>query len=146
VWTVIFPMREPLYRSLLYIHKYQHTSCQRNDMLSSLESTVFGEHAAQSRQSARLFLQSSELAPPLPRPLASVTPPPLWFRGGGKHSLAEEGVGGSQFGQTRWNCVYVCDCIYLLCGIQLFSHFVLRTASIMLWYYSMLLCERSQKA
>jgi hypothetical protein len=36
---------------------------------------------AQSRQSARLPLQSSELGPPIPHPLASVASP-LWFRGG----------------------------------------------------------------
>ncbi len=41
----------------------------------------------QSRQSAKLFLQSSELG---------VCPPPL-FSGGGAHSLAGEGVGESQF-------------------------------------------------
>ncbi len=26
-----------------------------------------------------------------------MSPTPLWFRGGGTHSLAKEGVGGSQF-------------------------------------------------
>jgi hypothetical protein len=45
----------------------------------------------QSRQSAKLFLQSSDLG--LPHPLARrrVCAPPLWFRwGGGAHSLAGE--------------------------------------------------------
>jgi hypothetical protein len=51
---------------------------------------------SQSRQSTRLFLQSSELGPPpapTPSP-ASESVPTLWFRGEGTHSLAGEGVGG----------------------------------------------------
>ncbi len=62
---------------------------------------------AHSRHSARLFLQSSELelAHP-PHPQASVFPL-LWFGGDGgvTHSLAGEGVGGSQLrtrGQSLW--------------------------------------------
>jgi hypothetical protein len=47
-------------------------------------------YCAQSRQSARLFLQSSELGPPPPLPQASVSHPHLVP---GKHSLAGEGVG-----------------------------------------------------
>ncbi len=38
--------------------------------------------------------------PPTPHPKASVSPP-LWFRGGGAHSLAREGVGESEF--RRWD-------------------------------------------
>ncbi len=53
----------------------------------------------QSRQSAKLFLQSSELG--LPTPLAAVecAPHPLVRGGGGRraHSLAGEGLGESQF-------------------------------------------------
>jgi hypothetical protein len=44
----------------------------------------------QSRQSARLSLQSSELAPPLPRP-AKECCAPLSMGGGGTHSLVGEG-------------------------------------------------------
>ncbi len=40
----------------------------------------------QSRQSAKLFLQSSELE-------ASVPHPPPWFRGGGRALAGERGVG-----------------------------------------------------
>jgi hypothetical protein len=61
------------------------------------------------RQSARLFLQSSELG--LPHPLTSRrvhAPPPLWFRAGGTHSLAGEGMGGGeggfQFGREDRHC------------------------------------------
>ncbi len=54
-------------------------------------------HMSQSRQSAKLLLQSLELE--LPHPLTrrqcAPRPPPLWFRGGGgAHSLAGEGYGG----------------------------------------------------
>ncbi len=52
-----------------------------------LADFVFLLFVAQSRQSARLFLQSSELAPQ-PQEMVS---PLLWFRGGGTHSLAVEG-------------------------------------------------------
>jgi hypothetical protein len=49
---------------------------------------------AQSRQSARLFLQSSELGFPSPSPAGKCAPPPpLWFRGGWAHSLVGEGAG-----------------------------------------------------
>jgi hypothetical protein len=50
----------------------------------------------QSRQSARLSLQSSELAPaPPPHPQASA--PPLWFQGEGGHTrLRERGRGEGQ--------------------------------------------------
>jgi hypothetical protein len=67
---------------------------------------VFGEHAAQSRQIARLFLQSSKLGPgPTPLPAKECHPPlPLWFRGVGTHSLAGEGVGGSQFRRGDRHC------------------------------------------
>jgi hypothetical protein len=48
-------------------------------------------YVAQSRQSARLFLQSSELAPQ-PQEMMS---PLLWYRGGGHTRLQ---VGGSLYG------------------------------------------------
>jgi hypothetical protein len=49
---------------------------------------------SQSRQSARLFLQSSELEPPLHHLQASVSLP-LWFRGGWTgHTRLREGEGG----------------------------------------------------
>jgi hypothetical protein len=53
-----------------------------------LADFVFLLYVAQSRKSARLFLQSSELAPQ-PQEMVS---PLLWFRGGGAHTLAGEGV------------------------------------------------------
>jgi hypothetical protein len=50
---------------------------------------------SQRIQSARLSLQSSELAPPaLPLTRKRVLPPPLVPGGGGTHSLAGEGAGG----------------------------------------------------
>jgi hypothetical protein len=60
----------------------------------------------QSRQNARLFLQSSELG--LPHPLASVPLPPL-VPGGGTRSLAGEGVEGSQFRRrVIWCSIHIC--------------------------------------
>jgi hypothetical protein len=63
---------------------------------------------AQIRQSAELFLQSSELG--LPHPQASVPPPPLWFVGG--YTLAcGRGGGGVPIptsGQTLWYSRYIC--------------------------------------
>ncbi len=59
----------------------------------------------QSRQSAKLFLQSSELG--LPQPLTRrrvCHPPPPLVPGGGAHSLAREGVGESQFQRGDIHC------------------------------------------
>ncbi len=55
----------------------------------------------------RLSLQSFELAPPAPSP-ASKCCPPLWFQGGGTHSLAGSGRGKPirTKGQTLWYSRY----------------------------------------
>jgi hypothetical protein len=54
---------------------------------------------AQSRQSTRIFLQSSEQGPPpptLPHPQASVSPPPFGSAGGGLIACGRGvGFGGS---------------------------------------------------
>jgi hypothetical protein len=53
---------------------------------------------AQSRQSAGIFLLSSELGLPLPLACSRVCPPPSFLGDRAAHSLAGEGVGGgSQF-------------------------------------------------
>ncbi len=52
-----------------------------------------GEYQPQSRQSARLFLQSSELGPLTPSPAGECVPLPPPFGPGGTHSLAREGRG-----------------------------------------------------
>jgi hypothetical protein len=80
-------------------------SCRfRNDA----NATSFTARSPQRRQSAMLFLQSSELGPP-PHPQPSVSPPLV---PGGTHSLAGEGVGGSQFGRGDRQCgtldIYIC--------------------------------------
>ncbi len=48
-----------------------------------------------------LFSSRPNWDPPTPSPTTECAspPPPLWFRGGGTHSLAGEGVGESQFGR-----------------------------------------------
>jgi hypothetical protein len=56
----------------------------------------------QSSQSARLFLQSSELGLPHPSPAGECAPPPVL--GGGAHSLAREGLGESQFRRGDIHC------------------------------------------
>jgi hypothetical protein len=63
---------------------------------------------AQSRQSAKLFLQSLELGLPQPLTRRPVSPPPLLVPGGGAHSLGREGVGESRYSVnicTLWSNV-----------------------------------------
>jgi hypothetical protein len=67
---------------------------------------------AQSRQSAKLFLQWSELG--LPQPLTPTPPPPVL--GGGEHSLAREGLGESQFRRGDIHCGTLY--IYVLCEVK----------------------------
>jgi hypothetical protein len=76
--------------------------------------TSWAEKAqAQSRQSAKLFLQSSELGLPQPLTRRLVRPPGT---GGGAHSLAREGMGESQFRRRDIHCGTL-D-IYVLCDIR----------------------------
>ncbi len=64
----------------------------------------------QSRQSARLFLQSSELGLPHPLPHRRVPPPPFWFGRGGGGTLARGRGGGKvpvpKRGQALWYSRY----------------------------------------
>jgi hypothetical protein len=57
--------------------------------------TVVEECSSQSRQSAKLFLQSSELGFPNPVTRTRMRTPPPFGSGGKAHSNAEEGVGES---------------------------------------------------
>jgi hypothetical protein len=61
-------------------------------------------YRAQSRQSAKLFLRSSEfgLPHPITRRRVCTVYPPGW--GGGAYSFAGEGVGESQFGRGDKHC------------------------------------------
>ncbi len=73
---------------------YTYFTFTRSCMLCIGLCRRLGWELEKCRQSARLFLQSSELR--LPHPLRRVSSPLLWFRGG--YTLtAGEGVGGSQF-------------------------------------------------
>jgi hypothetical protein len=65
----------------------------------------------QSRQSAKLFLQSSQLGLPQPLTRRRVCPPPL-VPGGGAHALAGERGGGSVPIHTRR---HTCDTLYICC-------------------------------
>ncbi len=72
----------------------------------------------QCRQSTRLLLQSSELAP---HPLTRVRPLPLWF-GGGTHMLAGEGVGGPNSNELQ--LLYICTLwwkLYLINNAPIYS-------------------------
>jgi len=64
-----------------------------------------GEYQPQSRQSARLFLQSSELGPLTPSPAGECVPLPLPLVPGGHTPLREKG-GGTR-GQTLWYSKYI---------------------------------------
>ena len=71
-----------------------------------------GREDAQSRQSSKLYLQSSEL---FSQPLThSRMFPELKGRGGGTHSLASEGVGVTERdsvstrGYTLWYSISIC--------------------------------------
>jgi hypothetical protein len=59
----------------------------------SVPCAAAGQLQPQSRQSARLSLQSSELGPQPPHSQGECAPPSLRFREG-THSLAGGGVGG----------------------------------------------------
>ncbi len=66
--------------------------------LIHLSSETYSILWPQSRQSAKLFLKSSELGLPQPLTRSRVCPPPPPpGSGGGAHSLAREGLGESQF-------------------------------------------------
>ncbi len=58
----------------------------------------------QSRQSAKLFLQSSELGLPQPLTRRRVCPTPRLVPGGGAHTLARQLVGESQFRRGAIHC------------------------------------------
>ncbi len=59
-----------------------------------LESAVISTSVAQSIQSARLYVHSSELGPTTPLTRKGVLILPLLGRRGETHSLAGEGIGG----------------------------------------------------
>jgi hypothetical protein len=70
----------------------------------------------QSRQSAKLFLQSSELGLPHPLPAGECAHPPLWLGGGGGTLAYERGVGGIPIPtreHTQWYSVYISTLWYL---------------------------------
>ncbi len=75
-------------------------------MLTVLRGTVCvdcscTEYSAPHKvQSARLFLPTSELGPPILLPPGECVPSPLWFRGGDTLACGRGGGGGgSQFGR-----------------------------------------------
>jgi hypothetical protein len=95
-------------------------------------------HSAQSRQSAELFLQSSELGLPHPLTRRRVCSPLFWCAppfgfgsGGGAHSLPGEGVGASQFQRGDRHCGYLDIRVYVctLCH----SDIIYCTNSVIQW-------------
>ncbi len=71
-----------------------------------MNKSTFG---AQSRQSARLFLQSSELGTPTPSPSVKCAP---WFGGQGHTRLREPGEGGPNSDEGTDNVVLE---VYTVC-------------------------------
>jgi hypothetical protein len=72
----------------------------------------------QSRQSARLFLQSSELRLPHPLTRRRVCPPLV--QGEGAHSLAGEGGWGGPNSDegTLWYSMFVYTVLFVLCNFD----------------------------
>ncbi len=79
-----------------------------------------GTFKPQSIQSAKLFLQSSELGFPHPLTRSRVCPSPPLVPGGGAHSLAGEGVGESQFRRGTYTVVLF---NHVLCALNKLSLF-----------------------
>jgi hypothetical protein len=77
-----------------------------------LEFWALRGEQSQSRQSAKLFLQSSDGIGT--RRLCFVPPRPLWFGGEGHTRWRERGVGESQFQRGDIHCGTLY--IYVLCG------------------------------
>jgi hypothetical protein len=106
------------------------TSCPERDR-GTYEKILWGR--AQSIQSARLFLQPSELEPPPPHPQVSLSP--LLVQRGGHTPLREKG-GGSQFRRGNRHCGYLG--MYVLCGddpwISLYRFFLHRLSKVPLHY------------
>jgi hypothetical protein len=86
---------EPMIADVLCVESFRFVNCL---FTASFHSWT------QSRLSARLFLQSSELGPRTPSPADDCVPPP-WSGGGGTHSFAGEGVEESRFGRRAGNVV-----------------------------------------
>ncbi len=85
-------------------------------IVSKSKLTLLFGRVAQSRQIAKLFLQSLELGLPQPlTPQASVPPSPVLGRGA--HSMAREGLGESQF---RRGDIY-CGTLYIYCTYFVWS-------------------------
>ncbi len=74
---------------------------------------IFSLLVPQSRQSAKLFLQSSEWGLPHPLTRKQVCPPPFGSGGGGAHSLGDEGVEEYKFRRGNIHCgtlLYIYTC------------------------------------
>ncbi len=102
----------------------------------------------QSRQSAKLFLQSSDLELPLPLGRRRVCPPTLWS-GGRAHSLAGEGSGESQFrrGDIHWGALYINKYFVTthVCLEQKISFFLFRFEKLLNCFWERCLDTRSYK-
>ncbi len=77
----------------------------------------FLSYITEYRQSAQLFLQSSELGFPNPSPVGKCARCHPLVPGGGEHSLARDGVGESQFRRGEINCGTLY--LYALCVLHL---------------------------
>jgi hypothetical protein len=108
-----FPFLKYRFFSIILLREDTSTKRQAVKDFSSEPSRneiLRGGTAPESRQSAKLFLKSSELG--LPHPL---TRPPVL--GGGLHSRAREGLGESQFrpGDIHCGTLYI-NVLYITAG------------------------------
>ncbi len=102
-------LKEPIHEKQNFLSSNRKEFRFRENLIAvSQISTPTANSYSQSRQSARLSLQSSELAPPTLSPASEFCPSPFWFPV--RDTLAcRRGGRGSQFGrrrQTLWYSSY----------------------------------------
>jgi hypothetical protein len=94
--------------------------CRASHSCTNSSRKIYSRHYLEDQwpqgwQSAKPFLQSSELGLPQPLTRTRVCPPP--FGSGGRGTLAgERGVGESQFQRGDMHCGTLC--IYVLCELK----------------------------
>jgi hypothetical protein len=95
-----------------HIYKWKNSLDFTPIFIANMNMCIYQKYWSQSRQSTKLFIQSSELGLPKPLTRRRVCPPPPLVPREGAHSLAREGVGESKFrrGDIHYGTLY---CIYM---------------------------------
>ncbi len=110
--TVLLPVTQLALANTLTVRAAQVVLATTGSLVTPVRTL----NTAQSRQSAGIFLRSSELGPLIPSPASECVPLPLWFRGG--HTRLREkgwGVPIRTRGQTLWYSRFF---VYVLCTEQ----------------------------